>query len=255
MTGDIELIELSPEPGEDPEETLPARAQRVPQWWSTVPRAPRWQLASQRWFGAGLVCVVVAAAVAVLVSHSGRPSSTPAAALSMSVPPSPEPAPTPVAREWRLQLQQAYEPLDPMVLAALRAEVCRGSTSCLYVPDSQRRLARYLWMFSMPGQAGGGILLGSDGTTLGRGALVALASGVQYSLTVLRAHGPALPQVNVNRGADGGMVTLTARRGSWDLVSTVTFQGVVSVPMGPARTWLASSTLPDAPVTGPRVPA
>jgi hypothetical protein len=245
VTGDIELVELSPELGDDSEETL------------SVPGA---RLAAMRWAagrGAWLVCAVVAAvAVAVLVSHPANPPTAPAAVPAASVPlPSPEPAPSAIAREWRLEPLRAYKPLDPVVLTALRAQVCAGDGSCSYIPDSQHRLARYLWMFPTPGQVGGGTLIGSDGTPLGRGALVTLAPGVQYSLTVVRAHGPALPPLGNNRRPDGGMVTLTARRGSWDLISTVTFQGVVSVPLGPARTWLASSTLPDAPVTGPMVPA
>jgi hypothetical protein len=103
VTGDIELVELSPELGDDSEETL------------SVPGA---RLAAMRWAagrGAWLVCAVVAAvAVAVLVSHPANPPTAPAAVPAASVPlPSPEPAPSAIAREWRLEPLRAYKPLDP----------------------------------------------------------------------------------------------------------------------------------------------
>jgi hypothetical protein len=261
VTENIELIELSPPPGDGAEEMLAApRGQLVPHWWP-VGRcawpAPSWQPPSRRWFGAASVCaVVLAVAVAVLVSHPSGSPGVPAAAPSASAPSTwPEGAPSPIPRAWHLDPRHAYTPLDPLVLAALRAQVCSGGSSCSFLPDSQRGLAQYLWMFPDSGEVSGGILVGPGGVTLGRGATVTLDSGVQYSLTVVRAHGPPLARETTSRRTDGGMVTLTARRGSWDLISTVTFQGVVFVPMGPARTWLASSALPDGRVAGPGAPA
>jgi hypothetical protein len=260
MTDDIQLIEVSAAPGGEPEEILSAPRTRIP--WLSRPAGGRrwpilpWRLTCRPGMRAVLAgAVVVTVAAAVLVSHRAGPASVPVAAPSASVPTWTLPPPDPLARHAQPEPSTAYQPLDPTVLTALRAQVCAGRAECTYLPDPPQWLAVYLWMFPTAAQIGGGSLIGSDGTMLGRGATVTLASGVQYSLTLLRAHGPSLPGETTSRRMDGGTVTLTARRGSWDLISTVTFEGSVWVPLGPARTWLASSALPDGWVAGTGAPA
>ncbi len=186
--------------------------------------------------------LAVAAAVALVlvfgVLAATRPHApAPAAAAPTVTSPFPFPSGPPPYRSGA----PVYQTVDPELVQA----VCPVG-GCSAYPLTIGELRRYIAPLGLRPQAyAGAKVISPEGSVVGQLAEVDLPQDVSIALAVFRTAATP-PLFQQTRTPEGSSLTLAAQRGGWTLTASLTFDGVVAVPVGEARDWLAQAALPDA---------